>query len=74
MLLAPWLETAKTPMLSKWMDEQILVHSYNVILLNNRKEQTTDTLNNVGEPPRRCAEELDTTKEYTLYSVNACEI
>lgn len=56
MLLAPLLEIAKTPMFSKWMDEQILVYSYNVILLNNRKEQTTDILNNVGEPHRHYAE------------------
>lgn len=56
MLLAPLQEIAKTPMFSKWMDEQILVYSYTVILLNNRKEQTTDTLNNVGEPHRHYAE------------------
>ena len=34
-------QTGKTTQMSRWVDEQIMVHPYGRILLSNRKEQTT---------------------------------
>lgn len=42
--------------ISRWMDKQNLINPYSKILLSNKKEWITDTLNNVDESQNHYAE------------------
>lgn len=35
---------------NRWMDKQIFLYSYNGLVLDSKKEWTTDTSNNTDEP------------------------
>lgn len=47
----------KQPKCVIWLDKQILVYLYNKIPLRNKKEQTTDTCNNIDESQKYYVEE-----------------
>lgn len=51
------------------VDEQIMVRSYNGILLGNRKELTTDTHSNTNESQKHTdlLKKKTDTKEYVLH-------
>lgn len=40
---------------NRWMDEQIMVYSYNGIPLSNRKEETANMRNHKDESQKHCA-------------------
>lgn len=42
--------------ISRWVDKQNLINPYSKILLSNKKEWITDTLNNVDESQNHYAE------------------
>lgn len=49
-------------------DQQIVVCSQKVLLISNKKEQTTDTRNNINTSQKYYAEWKESdTKEYVLY-------
>ena len=52
--------------ISKWMDKQKVVCSYNSTLLSNKRESTNDTYNNLDESLNTILNEEPDTKEYFL--------
>lgn len=46
----------KVTSINKWVDDQIAVYSYHVMLVRNKKEQTNDTRDNTNEFQNRYAE------------------
>ena len=50
------------------MDKQIVVHSYNVILLSNRMQQTTDKFNDMDDSQKHYAKQnKPDSKGYILF-------
>lgn len=58
-----------TQLLISWiMDQQTVIYSYNGVVLNNKKEWTTGTHNNMEEPQKHCVDlKKSDTKEYKQY-------
>lgn len=61
------LETAQKSKKPQWIDT--VVHLYNIIIFNNKKEQTPDTCNNIGESQKYIRKTSQTGKAecYIIY-------